>query len=157
MSARHSPAAIAVRGEGAFQQHVSIGGHRITADEPLALGGLDTGPTPYDLLTAALATCTAMTLVFYANRNGVALPPFRVEVRHQRVHAQDCADCANSDQARVDRFERRILFDSPIDEATSATVARIANKCPVDLTLKSPATVATSILVEEGTPPGVVA
>jgi uncharacterized OsmC-like protein len=142
-------AAVAVKAEGGRYQHeVEVGGHRIVVDEPTRFGGLDAGPTPYDLLSAALASCTAMTIHFFAARDRLVLPPFRVEVRHQRVHARDCLDCVEGASGRIDRFERRIVLQLPVDRPTEEALLHIAGKCPVDVTLRSNASVGTAIGID---------
>src|SRR5690348_12579542 len=84
---------VVVRGNGAdFAQEIIAGPHRLTSDEPASAGGTETGPTPYDLLLAALGSCT-MTLGMYARRKGWPLENVTVHLRHSKVHASDCADC----------------------------------------------------------------
>src|SRR5690606_28005038 len=67
-------------GQGLFQQRIGIGRHRLTADEPQSMGGLGSGPGPYDLLAAALGACKAMTMRLYANRKNLPLDRVRVQV-----------------------------------------------------------------------------
>ena len=141
------PAAMAVRTEGRYQHRLQVGVHELTVDEPTRFGGFDAGPTPYGLLSAALAACTSMTLHFFAAKRGLGLPPFRVEVRHEKIHAQDCMDCLRGAGSKIDRFERRILFDGFVDTATQAAVIEIANRCPVDVTLRSQASVETRVAI----------
>ncbi|MEO1316769.1 MAG: alpha/beta fold hydrolase, partial [Pseudomonadota bacterium] len=76
-----------------FLQNVSMGGHRIVADEPKRLGGRGAGPTPYQFLSAALATCTSMTVRMYARHKGIPLNHISVDVTHDKEHATDCAGC----------------------------------------------------------------
>jgi putative redox protein len=97
-------------GQGRFQQMIETGPHRLVADEPEAFGGLGSGPSPYDLLSAALGACTSMTFALYAERKGWRLPPFVVEVRHAKVHAEDCSACIEGATGLIDRFERVIRF-----------------------------------------------
>jgi uncharacterized OsmC-like protein len=131
-------------GAGRFALDVTAGPHRLPADEPKAVGGDDTGPTPYELLGAALAACTAMTLRLYAGRKGWPLGRISVAVRHEKVHAQDCADCETRD-ARVDRFERVIEVAGEIPEERRAKLLEIADKCPVHRTLEGPVQVVTRL------------
>jgi len=121
---------------GEFQQWVVAGRHQLIADEPLSLGGLDSGPTPYDLLTAALGTCTSMTIRMYARRKGMALDQVRITVSHDRIHAEDCAECEHS-EGMIDVFERQIRFDGDLSEAEIERLLQIADKCPVHRTLMS--------------------
>ena len=80
-------------GEHPFTQEIEAEGHRWQADEPQELGGQDQGPNPYQLLLSALGACTCITLQMYAGRKGWPLRQVRVELDHQRLHAQDCRDC----------------------------------------------------------------
>ena len=99
-AANHDGVLVRASGEGRFQQVVEAGRHRLLADEPVSYGGLDSGPSPYDFLSAALGACTSMTLQLYAERKGWQLPPYTVEVRHAKVHAEDCVNCAEGRAAR---------------------------------------------------------
>ncbi|BBK41272.1 osmotically inducible protein C [Allostella vacuolata] len=131
-------------GEGRFTQAITAGHHRLTADEPAAVGGDDSGPSPYDLLLSALGACTAMTLRMYADRKGMALGPVTVRLRHARVHAADCAGCEKR-EGLVDRIERVITVEGGADEATRAKLLEIADKCPVHRTLEARPVVVTRV------------
>ena len=109
-------------GRGRFQAEIAVRGGTILADEPIEVGGGGTGPTPYELLSAALAACTAMTLKLYAERKGWSLPPFSVEAAHSAVAARD-------------RFTRQIAFEGPLAPEQEAKMLEIADKCPVHRTL----------------------
>jgi len=123
-------------GEGRLAQRVRIGRHVLRADEPVRLGGQDTGPTPYELLLAALGACTAMTLRLYADREGWPLEDVRVDLRHRKIHASDCASC-ETQVGMLDRIERRLDLVGPLDEAQRARLREIADRCPVHRTLTS--------------------
>lgn len=130
-------------GHGKYQQRVSVGGkHYMTADEPRDYGGLDSGPSPYDLLLAGLGACTSMTLRMYAERKGLKLDRVTVRLSHKKIHAEDCADC-NSTQGKVDVIEREISMDGALDAATRQRLLEIADKCPVHRTLHSEVKVVT--------------
>jgi putative redox protein len=118
-----------ITGKGRFQTEVAVRGGAILLDEPPAVGGDGTGPTPYELLSAALAACTAMTLRLYAERKGLMLPPFTVEAAHSIIPA------GAGETRRHDRFERRIAFDGPLEPALREKMIEIADKCPVHRTL----------------------
>ena len=115
-------------GEGAFQTRIDLRGGPILADEPAEVGGLDSGPTPYELLSAALAACTSMTMRLYAERKTWQLPGFEVEVAHSIVPG------AGDDRPR-DLFTRRIRFDSPLDPEQQSRLVEVADRCPVHRTL----------------------
>ena len=133
-------------GLGKFQSMVLAGRHRMLADEPEKVGGLDTGPSPYDYLSAALGSCTVMTIRMYADHKGIALDGIQAEVLHEKVHADDCADCAENKVqkgGKVDRFERRIALSGKLDEETRNRLLEIADKCPVHKTLEASAVIVT--------------
>jgi putative redox protein len=128
---------VEARGEGRFQQAVQLGAHQLTLDEPRSYGGLDSGPSPYDLLAAALGACTSMTLGLYAERKGFSFPPFVVRVDHAKVHAADCVACVEGRTGLIDRFAVRIVFASDLGAELRAKALAIAAKCPVHRTLTS--------------------
>jgi len=119
-----------------FAQEIQAGPHQFRSDEPAAAGGTDSGPTPYDLLLGALGSCTSMTVGMYARRKQWPLERVTVQLRHSRVHAEDCADCETRD-AKITLIERDIQLDGPLDEEQRARLLAIANRCPVHLTLTS--------------------
>jgi len=131
-------------GEGRFAQDVRVGRHRLRVDEPLSLGGEDTGPTPYGLLSAALGACTAMTLRLYATQKGWPLEHVHIRLRHDKVHAQDCAGCEGA-LKKVDRLERTVKLRGPLTDAQRARLLEIADRCPVHRTLESEVDVRTEL------------
>jgi putative redox protein len=122
--------------EGKFQQVVQAGPHRILADEPASLGGLDSGLSPYDLLLAGLGACTAMTIRLYADRKALPLDRVRVHLTHEKIHAEDCEHCETR-EGMIDRIDRVIGFEGQLDEAQRQRLLEIADKCPVHRTLTS--------------------
>ncbi len=117
-----------------FAQEVTVGRHYLFADEPITVGGSDTGPSPYDLLLASLGTCTSMTLAMYARRKQWPLESVTVRLRHSRIHAADCENCEKK-TGMLDRIERDIELIGHLDEDQRARLLDIANKCPVHRTL----------------------
>ena len=139
---------VAETGGGKFQNALRMGRHHLFADEPRTVGGLDSGPSPYDLLSGALAACTSMTLRMYADHKGIALGRISVRVNHDRVHAKDCEDCTvatRSAGGKIDRFTRTITVAGSSDDAMEAKLIEIANKCPVHRTLERGASVVTRV------------
>lgn len=126
-----------------FRTEVAAGPHVIVADEPLAVGGTNLGPTPYGLLSAALATCTTMTLKMYASLKKLDLASATVRVTHNKVHAEDCSDC-DSTSGKIDEFRREISFDGNLSEAEITRLLEIADKCPVHKTLHGEVKVRTT-------------
>jgi len=121
---------------GKFTQAITVGKHRLFADEPVSAGGTDAGPSPYDLLLAGLGACTAMTVRMYADLKQLPLDRVTVRLRHEKVHAQDCAECETR-EGKIDRIERELELAGGLDEAQRARLLEIANKCPVHRTLHS--------------------
>ncbi len=119
---------------GHLAQRVRAGRHVLIAGEPVAVGGDDAGPTPYDYLLAALGACTSMTMRLYADRKGLAAERFSVRLSHRKVHAQDCADCETK-EGNIGEITRDITIEGDIPEAARARLMEIADKCPVHETL----------------------
>jgi putative redox protein len=135
-------------GEGRYQNTVQAGTWRSFADEPESVGGLGSGPSPYDFLAMALGACTSITLRMYAEHKQLALGRIRVDVSHAKVHAKDCAECTDEERAanaRIDRFERVISVAGEISAELQGKLAGIADKCPVHRTLEAGAKVVTRI------------
>jgi uncharacterized OsmC-like protein len=128
---------VIVRGDAAgFAQQIVVGPHRLTADEPIDVGGRDTGPSPYDLLLAALGSCTSMTVSLYARAKKWPLESVAVNLRHSKIHAADCRDCETK-EGKIDRIERDIHFVGALDQEQRKKLLEIADKCPVHRTLRS--------------------
>jgi uncharacterized OsmC-like protein/alpha-beta hydrolase superfamily lysophospholipase len=121
-------------GKGKFQQDVISGQHHLIADEPVKAGGLDSGPGPYDFLLAALGACTSMTLRLYADQKKLPLKRVEVRLRHDRIYANDCADCETK-EGLIDHIERVIALEGDLDAAQRARLLEMADKCPVHRTL----------------------
>ena len=133
---------VATTRTGGFRTTMNVAGHPMVADEPRSYGGTETGPTPYDLLAAALASCTSMTLRMYAERKKLKFRAATVRVRHQKIHAADCADCVAED-GKVDSFERVISLEGEFTEAEADRMLEIADRCPVHRTLEGEVQVLT--------------
>jgi uncharacterized OsmC-like protein/pimeloyl-ACP methyl ester carboxylesterase len=119
-----------------FQQTVAIGPHRLLADEPVAAGGEDSGPGPYDFLLAGLGACTSMTLRLYADRKSLPMERVTVTLKHSKIHAEDCAECETK-AGMLDQIERVITMDGALDAEQRTKLLEIADKCPVHRTLTS--------------------
>ncbi len=120
----------------------------LLADEPAAVGGLDSGPGPHDLLLAALGACTAMALRLYAERKKLPLLRAEVRLRHSRIHASDCVECETK-EGMLDRIERIITLHGDLNAEQRARLMEIAEKCPVHRTLKSEIDIRTSEALAE--------
>ena len=134
----NAPRQVVVRetGNGKFQNKVTVGPHALLADEPVASGGEDTGPGPYDFLLASLGACKSMTMRLYADRKSFPLERATVTLRHGRIHAQDCAECETK-EGMLDQIEVEIGLQGALDADQRKRIVEIADKCPVHRTLTS--------------------
>ncbi len=121
---------------GKFQQEILSGPHRLLADEPVKLGGLDSGPGPYDFVLAGLGACTSMTIRLYANFKKIPLEKVSVLLSHDKIHIKDCETC-DTKVAMVDHIDRAITLEGPLDAEQRKRLMEIADKCPVHRTLES--------------------
>ena len=129
-------------GEG-YRTEIRANGFGLVADEPLSVGGTDTGPTPYDYLAAALGSCTSMTLRMYADRKGWDVSSILTEVRHSKIHAQDREDSGAG--KKLDHFERKIRLEGDLDNQQRQRLLEIADRCPVHRTLESAVQISTQL------------
>jgi uncharacterized OsmC-like protein len=128
---------VIVRGTATgFLQNVESGRHRFTVDEPLALGGTDTAATPYDLILAALGSCTSMTIGLYARKKRIPLENITVSLWHSKIHAADCEECETR-EGRIDRIEVAIELTGALSEEQRTRLLEVAKMCPVHRTLTS--------------------
>ena len=119
-----------------FQQIVATGPHQMVADEPVAVGGQDSGPGPYDFLLAGLGACTSMTMRMYADRKSLPLDRVTVTLKHSKIHATDCAECETR-EGMLDQIDRVISIEGALDADQRTRLMEIADKCPVHRTLTS--------------------
>ena len=120
--------------DGGLTQDIYAGAHHMIADEPAAVGGANLGGTPYDLLLAALGTCTSMTLRMYAQRKGLEVDEIKVELQHSRIPSDDCEPCDNQ-KGLVDRIDRIITVKGNLTQEQRDRMLQIADMCPVHRTL----------------------
>ncbi len=120
--------------QGTYQQMIAVGPHRLIADEPVSVGGLDSGPGPYDLLLAGLGACTSMTMRMYALRKKLPLDRVTVKLKHGQIYAKDCATCETQD-GMISQITRTIAIEGDLDDDQRESLMAIADKCPVHRTL----------------------
>lgn len=140
-----------IGGEG-YRTRLQTGPHEWLADEPVPAGGEDRGPTPYDLLLAALGACKAITLRMYADRKGWPLEGATLELSHGRIHAEDCADC-ESGEGKVDEIRVELVLEGDLTAEQRSRLAEIADRCPVHRTLTSETKVRTRLRPADATEP----
>ncbi len=114
---------------------ISNGRHHWSADEPLAFGGTDTGPSPYELLLGSLAACTCVTLSWYCQHKKLPLHSITTSYEFARVHADDCKDCDSADKGFIEKIESDIHIEGDFDDAQQKRLAQIVGRCPVHKTL----------------------
>jgi putative redox protein len=128
-----------------FTTSMKLGKHYLTADEPMEVGGNDFGPSPYELVSAALSACTAMTVQMYAKRKGWPLENIEVHTSYGKSYAIDCEAC-ESTEAKIDTFQRTIKLTGALDAGQIKRVLEIADKCPVHRTLHSETQIITKLI-----------
>jgi len=129
---------VVVRGGAqGFVQEVTAGRHHLVADEPVAVGGTDRGPGPYDLLMSALGSCMSMTIALYARTKKWPLETVTIRLTHSRVYAKDCRDCVVRDDTLLDRIDTAVQLSGPLTAEQERKLMEVAHKCPVHRTLKS--------------------
>ncbi len=128
-----------------FTREILTPHHRLISDEPIALGGDDLGLNPYELLLAALGSCTSMTLRMYANHKKIDLQDIFVELHHSRIHAEDCDGCEKQ-KTQIDIITRKIQLSGNLSEQQRTRLLEIANQCPVHKTLNSKIQIETSLV-----------
>ena len=136
---------VVVGGAEGYTQEISARQHVLSADEPPSVGGEDTGPTPYELLLAALGACTSMTLRMYADRKEWPLEGVRVALEHAKIHAEDCGHC-ETEKGKLDRIRRDIEVRGDLDDEQRDRLLEIADKCPVHRTLKGEIDIASKLV-----------
>ena len=122
-------------GPTGYRAEITAGPHHFFADEPVALGGTGTGPTPYEILLGALGSCMAMTLRMYADRKRWPLHGATIYLRTERAHQQDCEHC-DTEEVGLPRIARRIELAGPLSDEQRKRLLQIADRCPVKQTLE---------------------
>jgi putative redox protein len=129
-------------GHGKFEQSIVAGPHRYLADEPVSAGGNGSGPSPYEYLIAGLGACTSMTVRLYADLKKIPLKRVSVALRHDKIHAADCAECETR-EGKIDRIEREVTLEGDLSDEQRKKLMEIADKCPVHRTLTSEISIKT--------------
>ena len=128
---------------GTLTQDIYTPEHHLVADEPASVGGANLGVAPYDLLLAALGTCTSMTLRMYAQRKGLNVDAIKVRLQHDRIDSKDCENCEEQKNP-VDRIQRFLTIDGELSEEQRARMLQIADMCPVHRTMMNQKQIVTS-------------
>jgi uncharacterized OsmC-like protein len=154
---------VVVRTGSTLRTEVVANGYTLLADEPIGLGGANSGPTPYDYLLAALGSCTAMTLRMYADHKKWPLESVAVRLQHQKVYRRNCEECETKDR-KIDRIGLEPELGGALGESQRRRLLEIAERCPVHRTLEPEVLVETaekplrrSGRLRAGSAPGAVA
>lgn len=131
--------------KGRLTQDIIIGSHLLTSDEPVAFGGNDAGPSPYDFILAGLGACTAMTLRYYADLKKIPLKNVTVKLSTHKIYADDCSNCEKSN-AKIDQITRLIQLEGDLTDEDRNKLLDIANKCPVHRTLTGKIIIDTQLI-----------
>lgn len=140
-----SKVAASLNDEDKFTTHLKLGDHTAIADEPTSFGGNNFGPTPYEYISAGLASCTAMTIQMYAKRKKWKIENITVHIDYSKDHAVDCEACEDK-SAKIDTFTRKIKFDGNLSAEQKKRLLEIADKCPVHKTLITETQILTEIV-----------
>jgi uncharacterized OsmC-like protein len=135
-----------------FRTQISAGGHQLIADEPKEGGGTDEGPSPYDLLLAALGACTAMTLKMYVERKKLPITDVEVLLTFDHIHIDDCESCVKEERLNdqeVQHISRLIYVTGDVTEEQKQRLLYIAGRCPVHVTLHSNPHVEDALIVRK--------
>jgi putative redox protein len=135
----------------ALAVEMSDGRHAMRGDEPPDAGGIDLGPSPYELLLASLGSCASMTMFLYARRKEWPLESVSIELTHDKIHARDCPECTPAEieaagpQGRIDYISVSIDVTGELDEEQVARLLEISERCPVHRTLLAQPKIVSSI------------
>jgi len=119
-----------------LQHEAKIGNQTLILDEPKEVGGDDKGPSPYEVMLAALGACTSMTMLMYARKKGWDLQDVEIDLSHEKIHAEDCSTCETK-TGRLDKITRDIRIRGNINDEQKNRLLEIAELCPVHKTLTS--------------------
>lgn len=140
-----SKVAASLNGDDKFTTHLKLGDHYFLADEPTSFGGNNFGPSPYELLSSALASCTVMTIQMYARRKKWKVENVTCHIDYSKEHAVDCENCEDS-SAKIDTFKREIKLEGDLTIEQKKRLLEIADRCPVHRTLETKTQIITKLV-----------
>ncbi len=132
-------------GNGPFSLLMQAGPHTVLADEPLSVGGKNSGATPYDFLLMSVGSCTAMTLRMYARHKNLPLEDVKITLRHERVHVEDCDHCEADGEHYIHEIHRELQLIGDLTDDQRQRMLEIADKCPVHRTLEGKIIIETKL------------
>ncbi len=138
--------------EEGFRTQITAGKHTLIADEPVSAGGMDQGPSPYDLLLSALGACTAMTLRLYIERKKLPITDVEVILTFDRIYSEDCESCSESGHEKnekIHHISRLIYVKGEVTQEQRERLLYIAGRCPVHITLHSNPHVEDALIVRK--------
>jgi len=140
--------AIQARSLENFQVEINVNenDHQLRADEPISVGGDNTGPSPYDMLLSSMAACKIITTQMYARRKDWSLDGVEVQMSTKKVHAKDCEEAVSNPNARIDVIDTEIRFLGNLDDEQIERLKEISERCPVHRTLTSETIIRTKML-----------
>lgn len=127
--------------EDNFTTTIKTETHSLLADEPASVGGDNLGPSPYELLNAGLAACTAMTLKMYAQRKEWDLREVYVYLSHSKKHKNDMGELVY-----LENIQKKLKLIGNLDEKQRARLKEISSKCPVHKTLLNTVQIDTELI-----------
>ncbi len=117
-----------------LQHEINVGDFKFIVDEPKDYGGDNKGPSPYNMLLAALGSCTSMTMLMYARRKDWNIQSIEIDLHHEKIHAENCEECETK-TGKLDKITRYIKVKGDINQEQRQKLLTIAEKCPVHKTL----------------------
>ncbi|MBS1517063.1 MAG: OsmC family protein [Bacteroidetes bacterium] len=135
---------IHIRNKSGYKTEIDTRGHLFLADEPIDTGGTDTAASPYEMFLSSLGSCKAITMRMYAQRKNYKLDEIEIELSHQKINAEDCADCETK-AGTIDKIDIKVRFKGELNDDEIKRLLEISERCPVQKTVMSEVKINTNI------------